>query len=213
MVFSTLFLDLDDTLYPSDSGIWQAIRDRIGLYLIERLHIDQVEANALRMDLYHKYGTTLRGLKITREIDEFDYLNFVHDVPISKFLSAQPDLKFALDQIPLQKWIFTNADTNHAVRVLRALEIEDSIAGIIDVIKISPFCKPEVEAFHKALELSGNPDPCTCILVDDSLLNLETAKKLGFYTIWAGGSDQPDFVDSTISKIVNLPNAIPNMNR
>lgn len=209
MKFSTLFLDLDDTLYPSDSGIWQAIRDRIGLYLVEKLHIDEEEAHTLRMDLYHKYGTTLRGLKITREIDEYDYLEFVHAVPISDFIGDQPGLRNVLDQIHLQKYIFTNADINHAVRVLKVLGVEDKIDGIIDVLQISPYCKPEVEAFRKALDFAGNPDPKTCILVDDSLLNLATAKKMGFFTIWVSNTDHPDYVDTTISVIAELNSAIP----
>ena len=29
MRFSTLFFDLDDTLYPSENGLWQAIKERI----------------------------------------------------------------------------------------------------------------------------------------------------------------------------------------
>lgn len=213
MDFSTLFLDLDDTLYPSDSGIWQAIRDRIGLYLVEKLHINQEEAQTLRMDLYHKYGTTLRGLKITREINEYDYLEFVHDVPIASFISAQPVLRTMLEQIQLKKYIFTNADVHHAVRVLRELGVEDKIDGIIDVIEISPYCKPEVEAFQKALAFAGNPEPKSCILVDDSLSNLETAKKLGFYTIWVGNSAFPEYVDISISEIAELFSAIPTEKR
>jgi putative hydrolase of the HAD superfamily len=33
MRFSTLFFDLDETLYPKNSGLWQAIAGRITIYM------------------------------------------------------------------------------------------------------------------------------------------------------------------------------------
>ena len=37
MPFTTLFFDLDDTLYPPSTGVWDAIGDRIDLYIQTRV--------------------------------------------------------------------------------------------------------------------------------------------------------------------------------
>jgi FMN phosphatase YigB (HAD superfamily) len=33
MRFKNLFFDLDDTLYPASSGLWDAIRERMNVYM------------------------------------------------------------------------------------------------------------------------------------------------------------------------------------
>ncbi len=62
MRFSTIFFDLDDTLYPSSSGLWKAIKERMNIYMRDMLHIPEDEVPALREQYYKMYGTTLRGL-------------------------------------------------------------------------------------------------------------------------------------------------------
>ena len=81
MPFTTIFFDLDDTLYPSSSGVWKLIKDRMNLYMHLRLEIPRDEIPSLREELFHQYGTTLRGLQATYHIDTKDYLSFVHDIP------------------------------------------------------------------------------------------------------------------------------------
>ena len=48
MRFTTLFFDLDDTLYPSKTGLWPAIKDRMNQYMIERLGIPEPDVPFLR---------------------------------------------------------------------------------------------------------------------------------------------------------------------
>ena len=38
MCFETLFFDLDDTLYPPTSGLWDAIGERIETFMREYVH-------------------------------------------------------------------------------------------------------------------------------------------------------------------------------
>lgn len=96
----TLFIDLDDTLYPADSGVWQDIRNRIDLYMRDVLGIPAAEVNALRQDLFARYGTTLRGLEASMQVDTADYLRFVHDVPLSRYLTPNPELRQILSGYP-----------------------------------------------------------------------------------------------------------------
>ncbi len=59
-----LIFDLDDTLYPPESGMWHAIGERINQYIQKRLGLSLSEAIALRDQMYLQYGTTLRGLQM-----------------------------------------------------------------------------------------------------------------------------------------------------
>ena len=61
MRFTTIFFDLDDTLYPSNAGLWLAIKNRMNDYMRERMNIPADEIPALREKYYLQYGTTLHG--------------------------------------------------------------------------------------------------------------------------------------------------------
>jgi putative hydrolase of the HAD superfamily len=189
MAFSTLFIDLDDTVYPHTSGLWQAIRKRIGIYMLERVKIPQDEIPALRKQLFETYGTTMRGLQILYHIDVQDYLAFVHDVPLTDFIQPDMTVRAALLSLPQRKVIFTNADANHAGRVLNVLALTDCFDQIIDINTISPYCKPQPEAFRIALKIAGEQDPTRCALVDDAPRNLAAARQLGFFTVCLSSRD------------------------
>jgi putative hydrolase of the HAD superfamily len=183
----TIFFDLDDTLYPNSTGLWQAIRMRIGLYMRERLSLPEEEILELRRFYFERYGTTLRGLQIHNRVDPLDYLAYVHDLPLQDYLSPSPQLRQLLLSLPQQRWVFTNADSAHARRVLNALNLTDCFQGIIDVLATGFICKPEPEAYQKALQIAGETDPASCMLVDDAPRNLLAAQRMGFATVLVGG--------------------------
>ena len=86
MRFSTIFFDLDDTLYPNSTGLWHAIKERMNLYMSERMGILENEVPVLREQYFKMYGTTLRGLIERHNVDEQDFLAFVHDLPLKDYL-------------------------------------------------------------------------------------------------------------------------------
>lgn len=205
MCFEVLFIDLDDTLYPSNSGLWDAIKDRIDRYMIERIQLPEEIVPVLRKDLFAKHGTTMRGLQVEYNIDPQGYLDFVHDLPLEDFIRPDPALRQSLEKISLRKVIFTNADTNHATRVIKTLELEGCFDQIIDIRDISPFCKPQPEAFKKAMEIAGVEDPAECIMVDDTLRNLQSAAEIGMYTIQVGADVYQPGIDAVLPSLVDLP--------
>lgn len=186
MPYTTLFFDLDDTLYPRDCGLWPAIYQRISLYMHERMGLPWELILSLRKRLFQQYGTTMRGLVVEYGIDEQDYLAFVHDLPLQDFIQPDPAVRAMLLRYKQPKVIFTNADRNHARRVLRVLDLEDCFDLIIDILDMSPYCKPMPEAFRLALRKANDPEPASCVLIDDMPANLATARWLGFYTIRVG---------------------------
>ncbi len=203
MKINTLYIDLDDTVYPASAGVWQAIRQRIDSFICERFELPLEEAVFLRDDLFHKYGTTMRGLQVVYHLDEEDYLSYVHDVPLKDFIRPNPALGALLAEMPYRKAILTNADTAHARRVLSLLEIENCFEQIIDIRAIAPFCKPMPDAFNIALKLMDER-ATNCAVVEDSTKNLITAKKLGFYTVRVGGDPACVECDACIDSIMGL---------
>jgi putative hydrolase of the HAD superfamily len=206
MSFTTLLVDLDDTVYPAGNGVWEAIADRIDLYMVERLGLPQAEVPAIRKDLHRRFGTTLRGLASTRQVNRLDYLAFVHDIPLHHYLSPNPGLRAALLSLPQRKVIFTNADQAHAARVLAVLNLADLFEQIIDIHAIWPYCKPMPEAFKIALK-KAQTRPDECLFIDDALSNLAGARTVGLSTILVhpgvAPADQP-----AISSLLDLPQAL-----
>jgi len=203
---TTLLIDLDDTIYPADGPVWPLVRDRIDLYLRERLGFPADSTAALRERLFATYGTTLRGLQIEYEVDKDDYLDFVHQVRIGDYLKPDPVLYKALASIPQRKLIFTNASASHAETVLECLGLTELFSGIIDVEDFEPFCKPEVEAFEIAMRLAGETDPQAYLFVDDNIRNLLTGQALGMTVIHVGEIDNCPI--PSIKRLVEIPSLL-----
>jgi putative hydrolase of the HAD superfamily len=208
-----LFFDLDDTLYPPQNGLWLAIRDRMRHYLIERMGFSPEEVDTLRHEYFVTYGTTLRGLLINHpeRIDADDYLAFVHDIPLQEYIQPDPSLRDLLLSLPQRRWIFTNSDDRHALRVLNVLGVKDCFEGIIDIRALGYACKPVEDAYHRALALVGETHPGRCILFDDSPRNLAPARALGFRTVLVG-HDKPDpSACHSITSLQKLPEVLPEL--
>jgi len=208
MAFTTLFFDLDDTLYPKTSGLWDAIRKRLDTYMIEQMHFPADEIAALREYLFTTYGTTLRGLQTLYQVDTQDYLAYVHDVPLRNFIQPDPRVRDALLALPQRKLIFTNADSNHARRVLDVLELSDCFDQIVDINAINPFCKPMKEAFQIALQYAAEQDASAGVVIDDLPRNLETARQLGFYTVRFGSLEPSESYHTGIMHLSELGHII-----
>ena len=211
MHFNSLFFDLDDTLYPSSSGLWDAIRQRMNEYMQGVIDLPMPEIASLRNSYLENYGTTLRGLQAHYDVDADDYLDYVHDLPLEKYILPDPGLRMLLLSLPQKRWIFTNSDANHANRVLSILGINDCFSGIIDIRVIDFACKPDKIAFQRALAFTSDDDPTQCVLFDDSLHNLSTAGEMGFFTVLVGKNGQEPSVDRTISSLHELRACMPEL--
>jgi pyrimidine 5'-nucleotidase len=188
MRFTTIFFDLDDTLYPSTAGLWQAIKGRMNEYMRERMNISVDEIPKLREKYYLQYGTTLHGLKKHHNINVDDFLAYVHDLPLSNYLTPNSVQRSVIASLPTRNLIFTNADIRHAERVLAALNLRDLFSAIVDVNAVTPYCKPMPESFVIAMELAGETDPSRCVMIDDLRRTTRAAREAGMFSILYDGS-------------------------
>lgn len=199
MRFTTIFFDLDDTLYPNTSGLWQAIKARINLYMVEQLGIAEKDAPALREQYFKMYGTTLRGLQARHNVDTEDFLAYVHDLPLKEYIQPDPIQREIIASLPSRKLIFTNADASHARRVLEALDLSDLFEAIVDIHAVAPYCKPMPEAFAIAQELADEPDPRKCVMIDDLPRTTRAALDAGMASILYG-TEEPTAEASGVFK-------------
>ena len=175
--------DLDETLYPPDTGLWPVLAGRINIFMQNRLGISQESVIEKREFYYRTYGTSLRGLQADFGVDANEYLDFVHDVPITDFIHPDLQLQKALAGFSGEKNILTNANRHHTDRVLNALGVRDFFQRIIDVNDMEPYCKPQPEAFLKAMRIIGDDDPTNYLLLDDTVRKITAAHQMGMVAI------------------------------
>jgi putative hydrolase of the HAD superfamily len=211
MNWRVVFFDLDDTLYPSSSGVWHAIGERIQAFVMDRLGLTYDEATQLRRTYFDQYGTTLNGLWHNHGIDPSDYLEYVHAVPIEDMIRPDPDLSSMLQELPQKRIVFTNASRQHAERVLACLGISAHIDSIVDLFALEMTNKPERAAYGRALELAGESDPGLCVLADDLPRNLVPARAMGMTTVLVGPEQQDGAADLRIERIADLTRALPGL--
>ncbi len=205
MPFTTLFFDLDETLYPASCGLWPAIKERINLYMRERLGFTPEQIEIFRERYFREYGTTLRGLQANHNVSEEDYLTFVHDLPLTDYLQPDAQLRAMLEALAAQKFIFTNADAAHAYRVIHALGLDGCFTAILDVHVVEPYCKPMRQAFEIALNFAGESDPGQCVVIDDLPHTTRAAREMGFFTVLMGESGSSTDADVRLARLVDLP--------
>jgi len=182
-----VFFDIDNTLYSSSCKIAQAMGIRIHAYFVS-LGLSDEEASQLHLQYYTQYGLALRGLRRHYAVDPLDFDEKCDaSLPLEEMLSPDPGVRKLLEDIDRSKcrvWALTNAYRTHAERVLRVLELQDLIEGVVfcdykegddDFI-----CKPEPAFYHRAMRQAGVQDPQRCLFVDDSISNVEGAKRVGW---------------------------------
>lgn len=202
MTFQFIIFDLDNTLYPRDSGLMQEIGRRIQVWLCKNLGLTWEEAIDARRDYLRRYGTTMGGLMAEQGTDVHDYLAFVHEVPVEEYLEPNRALDAMLASIPLRKVIYTNATSEHAWRVLQALKVADHFEQVIGIEEMDLRNKFNSGAYGRLLGLLG-ASGLECIMVEDSAHNLRPAKELGLTTILldAGGSTEGSTVSSAEPRV------------
>jgi putative hydrolase of the HAD superfamily len=178
---STWVFDLDNTLYPPDSGIWPLIDERITLFLADLFGLDCQSARALHQHYYMRHGTTLRGL-VEEDIDEAErFLEFVHDIDRS-VLKPNPILAREVARLPGRKLIFTNGSRNHAILTARQLGLDGLFEDAFDIMAARLTPKPAAAAYE-AFFARYQIDPWSAAMFEDVPKNLVVPRARGMKTV------------------------------
>ncbi|BCA78502.1 pyrimidine 5'-nucleotidase [Desulfuromonas sp. AOP6] len=202
-----ILFDLDNTLYSPQRQLFSLIDCRINRYMREVVGIPEAEVDGLRRRYWADYGVTLQGLIRHHDVDPEDYLEYVHDVDVNSRLLPDGPLRTALQSISLRRLVFTNGSRGHAERVLSSLGLENIFEEIFDIRVASYLPKPFPEPYHQVLGSIGI-EARRCLMVEDSVENLRTAKELGMGTILVGDGAKPSYVDVQVAAAVQVPEAL-----
>jgi putative hydrolase of the HAD superfamily len=175
--------DLDDTLHDASAHIFPHINRAMTHFVASELELDEAEADALRTRYWHRYGATLLGLSKHHGVDPHEFLKRTHDFPdLAAMVRIEGPLKHLLRHLPGRKVVLTNGPRHYAKAVLGLLGVAASIDALIAIEDLRFVPKPIPRAFHRAMRaLRVRPRQCT--LIEDSAVNLRTAKRLGMRTV------------------------------
>jgi len=198
--------DLDNTLHNASPHIFPHINRAMREYIERHLGLDESAANRLRQDYWQRYGATLLGLIRHHAIDPRHFLHETHQFPdLARMLVFEKPLLHALKRLPGRKILFSNAPRIYADAVLELTGLARQFSAVytIESLKFRP--KPMPQGFRTLLR-AEHIDPRRCIMVEDSLANLITARKLGMKTVWvSAGSRRSPYVDVQVSSVLQLP--------
>jgi putative hydrolase of the HAD superfamily len=180
----TWLFDLDNTLYPLESGLAARMSPRITDFVERLTGLTRPEALALQKRYLAEHGLTLRGLMDHHGVDPDVYHAVFHDVPLD-CLAPDPVLVDALRRLPGRRLIFTNSDDIHTARVLGALGLAGLFEDVFHIGSAAFAPKPSKAAFDAILKAHAI-EPQTAAFFEDSERNLEPAAALGMTTILVG---------------------------
>lgn len=180
----TWLFDLDNTLYPAETGLHALMEPRITGYVQRLTGLPRAEAYVLQKKYLADYGLTLTGLMLHHGVDPDDYHANFADVSLAA-LEHDGELRAALAALPGRRLIFTNADLGHTHRVLARLGLEGLFADVFHIASATFVPKPSREAFAAIIARHSMKPARTCFF-EDSERNLEPAAALGMTTVLVG---------------------------
>ncbi|MDN0075944.1 pyrimidine 5'-nucleotidase [Crenobacter sp. SG2303] len=201
----TWIFDLDDTLHDASRAVFPHINRSMTAYMMRELQLTELQANELRKEYWARYGATLHGLVANHGIDAQHFLEQTHPLDeLLAMLSWDACVDETLAALPGRKYLLSNGPLHYVSKVLEAIGITRHFDAVYGVEQVDYQPKPAAHAFRTVL-VEHELDPAYCIMVEDSLLNLKTAKELGMKTVWISAEPKrPAHVDVHITTIGEL---------
>lgn len=174
-------------------------------YIMESLTLDEIAAHQLRQHYWRVYGATLKGLMRHHGSDPHHFLNETHKlIDLPDMVLEVKRLRHMLNSLAGRKLVFTNAPRNYALRVLDILGITDCFELVFSVESTKFHAKPSIRGFQLLLK-TIKVKASDCVMLEDNLAALMTAKRLGMRTIWISKKLQkPNFVDYRLTEVLAL---------
>ena len=179
--------DLDNTLYPPTTNLFDKIDRLMCRFIEENLNVTSQEALKIKDTYFHQHGTTLNGLMKNHKVDAEKFLEFVHDIDYS-ILQKDSKLSKEIAKLPGEKIIFTNGSRKHAQKVIEQLGIENNFDKIFDIVDSKFIPKPQIDPYHDLIS-TYDIDTKNSIFFEDIAKNLFTAHELGMKTAWIENDD------------------------
>ena len=180
----TWLFDLDNTLYPEESGFMREVEGRMTGFVAKVTGLPRDQAYDLQKKYLAEHGLTLKGLMLHHGVDPADFHALFHDLSL-EVLAHDAELLAALSNLPGRRLIFTNADDVHAERVLAHLGLRDLFDEVFHIGSFGFAPKPDPLGFQRMIDAHGL-DPHATSFFEDSEKNLKPAADLGMTTVLVG---------------------------
>jgi putative hydrolase of the HAD superfamily len=180
----TWLFDLDNTLYPAESGFMGEIERRMTAYVMRVTGLEHAAAYKLQKQYLAEHGLTLIGMMRNHGVDPLEFHALFHDLSLEA-LAHDPDMIAGIARLPGRRLIFTNADDVHAERVLARLGLADLFDDVFHIGSAGYTPKPDPGAFA-AMNAAHAIMPATAAFFEDSERNLAPAADLGMTTVLVG---------------------------
>ena len=184
-----LLLDLDGVCYGSHNGyplekVFGMVSKRMTKFIQEKLNLDEKKAKELQTDYFYKYNTSLNGLMLHHNVGGEEFLKYVHDIDIS-FMKEDKIMRNEIEQLDMEKFIFTNGSAEHAKNILTHLGIYDLFGRdkVFDIQDAGYVPKPEAATFDLMTKKFGI-NPKETIYIEDIAKNLSIGHERGCTTVW-----------------------------
>jgi len=184
-----LLLDLDGVCYGTHNGyplerVFGMVSKRMTKFIQEKLNLDEKKAKELQTNYFYKYNTSLNGLMLHHNVVGEDFLKYVHDIDIS-FMKEDKIMRNELEQLDMEKFIFTNGSAEHAKNILTHLGIYDLFGRdkVFDIQDAKYVPKPEAKTFDLMVKKFGI-NPTETIYIEDIAKNLSIGHARGCTTVW-----------------------------
>ena len=196
-----LLLDLDGVCYGSHNGyplekVFGLVSKRMTLFIQEKLGLDEKKAKELQTNYFYKYNTSLNGLMLHHDVIGDEFLKYVHDIDIS-FMKEDKILRSELENLDMEKFIFTNGSAEHAQNILTRLGIYDLFGKekVFDIKDAGYVPKPEAQTFDLMVKKFGIK-PKETIYIEDIAKNLSIGFERGCTTVWLINDEHFGKIDS-----------------
>ena len=201
-----ILFDCDGVLYQDLEAVFGQVSKKMTEYISKKLNIDLIKAKELQTNYFHKYNTSLNGLMIHHDIPPREFLDYVHDIDLS-FLEEDKTLKYELENIKLNKYVFTNGSKEHVKNITTHLGIDDQFDGIFDIVDAEYHPKPEAITFDLMVQ-KFKIDPNETLYIEDIAKNLSIGKERGTITAWLINDEywgkkesEKDYIDYKIENL------------
>ena len=196
-----LLLDLDGVCYGSHNGyplekVFGLVSKRMTLFIQEKLGLDEKKAKELQTNYFYKYNTSLNGLMLHHNVIGDEFLKYVHDIDIS-FMKEDKIMRNELENLDMEKFIFTNGSAEHAQNILTRLGIYDLFGKekVFDIKDAGYVPKPESQTFDLMVKKFGIK-PKETIYIEDIAKNLSIGFERGCTTVWLINDEHFGKIDS-----------------
>lgn len=222
--------DLDNTLHNASHAIFPAIMANMNDYIAQVLGdgttpASQEAVNAARTLYWRRYGATMLGLVKHHGVRAEHFLAETHRMPeLAAMIRAERGLRQLLRRLPGRKILLTNAPHGYSTQVLRHLglhrQFDHHVA--VEAMRVHGQLRPKPsKLLLRRLMRRHGLTPGRCVLVEDTLANLRSARALGMRTAWitqylrVGDAvglahptktlNRPGYVDVKVKSVRHLP--------